>query len=527
MGKKIKAALSLVIASTTLLAACSTDNKAKTEGSKAPDGPVSFTIALGANKNKVAMNSGDINNEKYILELGKLTNTKLTLKVLQDESYREAMGVMFASGDIPDVIHVQQGMLPLDPSMGGAVEAGVFKPLNDLLAKHGPNLMKLIPKDAWDEVSIDGKIYAIPQYLSNPSRRAMVVRTDLLEKYDINKPKTVEDFMQMLRTLKAKGHSVPFGARTDFAYSQAIFGAYDVMFGNNMFEKQGDQIVPKFMDVENMTKALTVWKTMQDEGLVAPDWASHGAAERGKNIDSGKTAVWEINANSVLSDEERLKKIIPEAKLDVIASPVGPDGKGGNMLYSKTLRLSYLSAKLDDAKAGKIIEFFDWMLTEKGKEFLTFGIEGQTYTKDASGKIEYKEPKTEEEINQQSFLSGWVKLVGDMSYDETLLKTKANGQKVLDAMAIVNKEGREGISFIKPLEAYSVDPDITPGFDKAPKVIGDALIQMIYGKRPISDYPKVLEEWKKKGGDKVIKEATESWNKKKNIFRVGPDANVK
>jgi putative aldouronate transport system substrate-binding protein len=534
ISKKWKVIPTLLLASAVVIAGCSSSDPGTgstapgtDKQAAAPAGPVKFSMALGANKNKVAQNSKDINNEKYILELEKRTNVDLDLKVLQDESYRDSLGVMLASGDIPDVMHVQQGMLPLDPSMGGAVEAGIFKPLNELLKKHGPNLMKQIPQGAWDEVSVDGKIYAIPQFLSQASRRGLVVRKDLLQKYGIATPKTVDDFIGMLRTMKEKGHSVPYGARTGFAYSQSIFGAYDVMFGNNMFEKQGDQIVPKFADVENMTKALQTWKTMQDEGLIAPDWTSHGGSERGKNIDAGKTVAWEINASAVLSDEEKLKKIFPEAQLEIIPSPVGPDGKGGNMLYSETLRLSYLNAKLSDEKAAAIIKFFDWMLTEEGENFFAFGIEGEDYTKDASGQITLAPLDNEEKLNQNSFRLGWVKLVGNMAFEEKSLKIKPNGQKVLDAMKVIEKEGREGISFLKPLDAYSKDPDIIPGFDMAPKVIGDAMIQMIYGKRPISDYPKVLDEWKKKGGEQVIKEATENWNKKTNIFRVGPDSKTK
>jgi putative aldouronate transport system substrate-binding protein len=533
LRKKWKVIPTLILASAVVISGCSNAGTSTPAPSgnggqaAAPAGPVKFSMALGANKNKVAQNSGDINKERYILELEKRTNTDLDLKVLQDESYRDSLGVMLASGDIPDVMHVQQGMLPLDPSMGGAVEAGIFKPLNKLLEQHGPNLMKQIPKDAWDEVSVDGQIYAIPQFLSMSSRRGVAVRTDLLEKYNIATPKTVDEFVNMLRVAKANGHSVPFGARTNFAYSQAIFGAYDVMFGNNMFEKRGDIIAPKFTDVEKMTKALQTWKTMQDEGLVAPDWTSHGGSERGKNIDAGNTIAWEINGTGVLSEEERLKKIFPEAKVDIIPSPVGPDGKGGNMLYSKTLRLSYLNAKLSDEKAAAIVKFFDWMLTEEGQEFMAFGVEGEDYTKDASGKITLMPLDTTEKNDQSTFRLGWVKLVGDMAFDEKSLLIKPNGQKVIDAMKIIDKEGREGISFIKPLDAYSKDPDIIPGFDTPPKVIGDGMIQIIYGKRPLSDYSKVVDEWMKKGGEQVIKEATENWNKQENIFRVGPDAKVK
>ena len=41
---------------------------------------------------------------------------------------------------------------------------------------------------------------------------------------------------------------------------------------------------------------------------------------------------------------------------------------------------------------------------------------------------------------------------------------------------------------------------------------------MIYGKEPISDFPKVIEEYKQKGGDEIVKEATERYNNKDGII---------
>ncbi|MNW13753.1 hypothetical protein D3C71_2117910 [compost metagenome] len=58
------------------------------------------------------------------------------------------------------------------------------------------------------------------------------------------------------------------------------------------------------------------------------------------------------------------------------------------------------------------------------------------------------------------------------------------------------------------------NPDISPLSDQAPPVILSHMVKMVYGKEPISDWPKVLEEWKSKGGNEVIKEATEKFNSK-------------
>jgi putative aldouronate transport system substrate-binding protein len=58
---------------------------------------------------------------------------------------------------------------------------------------------------------------------------------------------------------------------------------------------------------------------------------------------------------------------------------------------------------------------------------------------------------------------------------------------------ILAKEGLSGSGFSPNLEADAKYPDAaSPGSDAAPKIIMDHMIKMIYGKEPISDWPKVI-----------------------------------
>lgn len=80
----------------------------------------------------------------------------------------------------------------------------------------------------------------------------------------------------------------------------------------------------------------------------------------------------------------------------------------------------------------------------------------------------------------------------------------------------MDKEGRNGISFNPELKYRT--PDVAPKFDEPAPIILQGIIQMIYGKRPLSDLPKVIEEWKTKGGNDLIKEATDRYNKKEGVI---------
>lgn len=516
--KKVLSLSMAVILTAAVLPACSSNKSSDSGSSSQPSAsanvkkePTKFSMVL-----PTTVSTGyhtripDINKDKWVLKLEELTNTDVDLKVLEDSKF----GLMFAGNDIPDVVGSIGG--PGSKSMSGSVENGVFMPLDDLLQKYAPNLMKQVPKAAWDTVSYQGKIYAVPEFLSNPSRRGTYMRTDLLEKTGLPAPKTVDEFLNVLRAFKKLGVEQPYQMRENFKYADVILGAFDVLPYKDQFELVNGQIVPKFFDVENMEKALTVYKTMYDEGLISKEFATISSTDFGKSIESGKAGSWSQNGSGLPGYRTKIQQAVPGSKVDIIPSPKGPEGKGGYFYYSPVIRSFFVNKNVKPEKAGDIIKMFDWMVTPEAETFFSVGIEGDTYTKDSSGAINYKFPKTAEETDEEGFRSGTLWAVHDSTYNKMRLQLDDNGKTTLKAFNdVLSKEGLSGIGFYPELSTFSKFPDLAaPQPDVGPKVVVDHMIKMIYGKEPISDWPKVIEEYKSKGGNEIIKEATDRWNKK-------------
>src|SRR5690606_29652370 len=188
------------------------------------DEPLSFSISMRTLAFTHVENSPDINKDEYVLELEKLTNTDLDIRLLPHKEYSTKMDLMFASGDIPDVVQTSGGFGEgSGQSLQQAVQAGVFLPLDDLIEEYGPNLKKYIPEAAWEQQRFtDGKIYSIPEFLSNPSRRATWIRKDLLDKAGLEVPTTVEETLDVLREFKKMGVPQPYGGRAEFKYSDTF-----------------------------------------------------------------------------------------------------------------------------------------------------------------------------------------------------------------------------------------------------------------------------------------------------------------
>jgi len=507
-----------IITACALLAAAVTgcgDGGGQASGDGAGDsGKLRFTMSMTTSGNKHAEKSADVNKEKWVHKLEEIAGVDIELQMIPLKEFDQKMSLMFAGGDIPDVVQNVGGATT--KGMSGSVEAGVFMPLDDLLKEHAPNIMKLVPEEAWKETSYDGKIYGIPAWLSNPSRRALFVRTDLLEKTGLPAPKTVDDFLNVMREMKKLGVENPYQMRENFKYADTILGAFDVL--PSQFEVQGDQVVPKFFDVENMTKALQTYKTMYDEGLIPKDFASISSTDYGKNIESGKVGMWSANAQGLSNYRSKLKNAVPEAKIEIMPSPRGPENRGGHLLYSSINTSYYINSKVPKEKAIEIIKFFEWMTTPEAERYFSFGIEGETYTVD-NGKIQFTPPTTPEAIDEDGFRSMFW-FVHDVVYNKAREELTPDGRDMMRYMdTVVSKEGLGSVRFVPALEAFSKHPDLAPqGDDVGPKLIIDHMVKMIYGKEPIADWPKVIEEYKSKGGSDIVKEATERYKQGKGVI---------
>lgn len=487
-------------------------NSGKTPGAveEKVEEPAKFSISMRTLKFGYVENHTNINEDKWVKELEKRTNVDLDIKLVPHAEYEEKMAQLFAINEIPDVVQANGGVAGKE--LAGSVEAGIFMPLDELLEKHGQDLLKVIPEEAWEKQRYDGKIMAIPEWLGNPARRATWIRMDLLKQTGLGVPKTVDEYLEVLRAFKKLGVAQPMAARAELKYADMFFGAYDAYPYLTMNELQDGKVVPKFFDVENTQKAIQVYKTMFEEGLIHKEFATFGPTEFKNAILAGDVGIWNMNANELLQWSGQLKANVPSAEVAIIPSPVGPDGKGGHILYGPVPRAFFINSKVDEERAGKIIEFFNWQVSEEAETFFTFGIEGDTYTKE-NGEIKYTSPTESAGIDEERYRTAFLWMVQDTTYNKGILSQTQEGKDLVDIYdTILAAEGRDGIDFEPRLQAYQENPDVSPIFDRPSPIISDHIIKMIYNQEPISKWPEVIEEWKSRGGDKAIEEATQRYN---------------
>lgn len=507
-----------------VVAGCSGNNQPSTgsaEGSgTTPEsqGPTKFSISMRTLNVAYVEKHPDINKDPYVQALEEMTNTDLDIRLIPHNEYQDKMVQMFATNDIPDVVQGSGGIS--GPELAGAVENGVFLPLNDLLEEHGKDLLAFIPEESWARMtdSETGNIYGIPEILSNPSRRATWIRTDLLEQVGKEIPTTVEETLDVLRAFKEAGVEQPFAGRQNFKYADTFFGAYNVLGYLNQFKLFPDgQVKPSFFDVENMKAAIGVYKTLHDEGLISREFATIESTDFRSIVTSGKAGMWSMNANELPIWGAQLKENVPEATVALIPSPIGPDGEGGYAHYNPVTRSFYINKKAE-SKAVEIVQFFNWMVSEQAELFFSYGLEGEDYTV-VNGGPSFEVPTDTEGTDKMRYLNYWLWLVQDTTYNKMVSSLTETGQQMIDAFDnMLAHEGRKGIEFDPRLDSLIRYPDLNPKSDELPPLILEHVLRMVYGREPIESYQAVLDEYLSKGGKEIIEEATTRYNNQENAF---------
>src|SRR5699024_4740514 len=172
-----------------------------------------------------------------------------------------------------------------------------------------------------------------------------------------------------------------------------------------------------------------------------------------------------------------------------------------------------------------IIKFFNWQVSDEAETFFTYGIEGDTYTLDDDGNINYEIKDDSAFEQEQVFRNSWLWMIRDETYTEGILELTEEGQELLRVFdEVLTEEGRSGLIMTEGLEALNNNPDIQPGSDGPADFWLTEVAKIIIGEEPIDYYDEVMEKWLNLGGDLAIEEATERYhNNMDRMIQTGPD----
>ncbi|MDQ1288362.1 MAG: putative aldouronate transport system substrate-binding protein [Actinomycetota bacterium] len=330
-------------------------------------------------------------------EITKRTNVTLKPTVVPNSDYNQKRSLLIGSGQAPMIIPKTY------PGAEKAfVSSGAILPVSDYIDLM-PNYKDKVAK--WNlQSNVDtlmqqnGKYYLLPGLHEDVwNNYSLAIRSDILAQLKLEIPKTWDELHTVLTAMKkAYPTKYPWTERWNKPDAGgALFGLMGRAFGTNAgwtFQENvlWDDQAKKFVfagSSDGFKQMVTYLNTMVKEGLLDPEGFTQIDDQAKQKIANSESFVISTSDQTLVNDYRvPLAKINPSATMTRIPVPIGPAGEIKD--WSRLENGMMISAKAKESpNFVAMMQFIDWLwYSDAGQEFAKWGVEGVTYTKDASGK---------------------------------------------------------------------------------------------------------------------------------------------
>ena len=327
-------------------------------------------------------------------EIKKATNVELDMQVVPDSDYTTKQQIIFNSGDIPDI--VTKTIAKTEDA-----QSGILLPISDYLDKM-PNFKKYIEENDYTaEIEslreADGKFYTLPNRCHDirVQNHSWLIRKDIFEKNNIPIPTTLDEVYQAGKKLKeiypdSKPIINRFGAGNILSVIAPGFGTsggWGLTNNGYVYDEKSDKwVVAPTSD--NYKEMLMYMNKLYEEGVLDPEFTTLESATYEQLVTQGKTFIMIDWIGNQIRYNLEGKKL--EADFDV--EPIFPV-KGSDGDYASRPTLKYENGWVlptsikDKPYFSTVLRFIDWFYTDEAAQLLTFGVEGETFEKDAAGNL--------------------------------------------------------------------------------------------------------------------------------------------
>lgn len=469
-------------------------------------------------------NYGDM---MYFKELENRTGVSVEfLHPIQGSTGNEALVTLLADEVLPDMIEVNWTTYPGGPQ--AALDDDVLVRLDDYLEEFAPNYYKYVqnPEYKLDIMSKDGSYYAFNVLNIDDKRQfnGFFIRGDLLEKWGLSVPETIDEWTTVLARAKAEGYQYPLSLGVGPFSPTGTAGAFDTGFGfmRGIYAENGKitwgAMHPNY---KAYLKQLADW---YKAGYFSPGFKTADAATTDGDIVNDRSIVcWGGIGGTAGKLIPAGQKNIPGFKL--VACPFPVPNKGDKPEYYGVTgegdpRAIGITTSCNDIE--KAVTWCDYVYSDEGTILHTFGIEGETfYTEDLPEGTEphpvfgdkvykYTDLITKHEgynsVNEALWSRFFPANHAGLNQSNYYLDGFYPYQEQKDAIVMFNENNEVEKTHRIPTLAYTTDEanEIAELTSLAYAEFEKGFYAIITGERPLSDYDAILAKARKSGYDRIL-----------------------
>jgi putative aldouronate transport system substrate-binding protein len=421
-------------------------------------------------------------------------NLKLNLVPFADYSFGKFQTIV-AGDDLPDLLFVPiGGVIPELPSFLETKCADLTPYLSGDAVKDYPNLANL-PTLAWKNVVFNGKLLGVP-VAQSVFYWALWMHQELLDDMGAAPPTSTDDFKRLLVALtkpNAGQYGIGFEVGNRYAFSLTTTGGtfFPALFAapNNWLQTGGK--FTKDFETEQYKAAVGYARDLFAAGVFDPNTTyttpTARQAFQGRKIafrfDGLATAIWDGLPNQTLAppNKSRLALPIPAQAGGKSSYNFGPGYFGTTVLK-----------KASSDRIKELLGILNFIASPIGSEehlLLNYGIEGNDHITDANGNPILTPQGMGSLIPWTSVINPAPALYNAKAQD--FAPVIQASEKLLGAVGIYD-DSIGLYSATNQRQGVAVQ-----------QRFADGMIDIVAGRRPLSDFDPLLKDWKSGGGDTI------------------------
>ncbi|WP_139995031.1 extracellular solute-binding protein [Paenibacillus paridis] len=374
-----------ILAITVIISGCGGKNNAANNGAaggESGQGPTDISVlTIYYQKEPPAQDN------RILKEVEKRTNTKLDITWVTPNNFNEKVNVTLASGKLPDLMLVTDTS---NAAFQNMAKQGAFWDLSEMIKEY-PNLMKF-PDITFTNNLVEGKLYGVPRVRPTEGNAQPLIRTDWLQKLNLEVPKTMDELYTVMKAFK---ENAPDGQKDTVGLSgyvnQSDMGQFT--FIQEAFTGTGGKykvVDGKLVDTTfdpSMKQSLEWLQNAYNEGLIPKDFALLKHDQAKDLVYAGKAGIFPDKPNQI---PMMVKELQAAGKVDADLEWT-PYLESANGKYASKgtghFGMFVISKSVKEDKVKKLLAFLDYGASDEGHELAAYGMEGEDFTKDGDNYV--------------------------------------------------------------------------------------------------------------------------------------------
>lgn len=389
-------------------------------------------------------------------------------------------------------------------------KSGAIIPLNDLIDKAAPDLKNNINPALWPQVTVDGKIIGIPAENNVGAGFVMQLRTDWLKTLNLQPPKTIAEYENVLDAFINKDPDQNGKKDTIGLYPIGLdgldnsFAPYFLKSGMAWYLNADGKLTPPELDPDykQLLAKLAEW---YKKGYIWRDFLT-AKNEQGQEIVAqnkvGSYAGW---YSYILSGYEKLLQQVPDANYE----PILLQGTGSNKLFTRSVLTGVVAINKASTSQEAALKVLAYHATPEGRRTIYYGIQGESYTLNPDGTIDFIGPsKTDDKLASY--------------YAKYYMYDKAYKTNTLPLNTWAHKTYTKYINKLNEFPHFEgVDMNVTydnskfKSFTKLTNLdtyLKEQKTRIITGETPVDKWDELMKTWLDMGGKEFIEDKNVQFN---------------